>query len=248
MLKKTIGFLMVTFILANIISACGKSTTSADAKSLLTDLTAKGRLTINQPGWVHVIENIVYDTDAKDRGKMPSGQVVPLVQKIEIWYHIDDQKRVYQYVWTMTAQDGTEIQKIVFRNNLMYNLTTNISEALNPYPLSLDFQFADELNTFIANSKNIPVVTSAEINGKTATVFTLDEQLDTPRTTTDFTQPIINAGSIAYFDRDSGFLMRLMRTVVLADGSKRTYYTDNISIDPGVQPPQDVQNYVNGIW
>ncbi len=248
MLKKTIGFLMVTFILASVLSACGKSTTSADAKSLLTDLTAKGKLTINQPGWVHVIENIVYDTDAKDRGKMPSGQVVPLVQKIEIWYHIDDQKRVYQYVWTMTAQDGTEIQKIVFRNNLMYNLTTNISEALNPYPLSLDFQFADELNTFIANSKNIPVVTSAEINGKTATVFTLDEQLDTPRTTTDFTQPIINAGSIAYFDRDSGFLLRLMRTVVLADGSKRTYYTDDISIDPGVQPPQDVQNYVNGIW
>ena len=148
----------------------------------------------------------------------------------------------------MSAQDGTEIQKIVFRNNLMYNLTTNISETLNPYPLALDFQFADELDNFISNSNNHPVVTTAEINGKTTTVFTINEQLDTPRTTTDFTQPITYAGSIAYFDPDNGFLLRLLRTVVLADGSKRTYYTDNITIEPGAQPPQDIQNFVNGIW
>jgi hypothetical protein len=248
MFKKIIGFLWAATILGSLLSACGNSTTPAEAKKLLTDLTAKGRLAVNQPGWVHVIENIVYDTDAKDRGKMPSGQVVPLVQKIDIWYHINDEKRVYQYVWTMTAQDGTEIQKIVFRNNLMYNLTTNISEALNPYPLSLDFQFADEMDTFIANSKNIPVVTTANINGMTATVFTINEQLATPKTTTDFTQPITSAGTIAYFDPDNGFLLRLMRTVVLADGSKRTYYTDNLTIEPGVQPPQDIQNYANGIY
>lgn len=148
----------------------------------------------------------------------------------------------------MSAQDGTEIQKIVFRNNLMYNLTTNISETLNPYPLAPDFQFADELDNFISNSNNHPVVTTAEINGKTTTVFTINEQLDTPRTTTDFTQPITSAGSIAYFDPDNGFLLRLLRTVVLADGSKRTYYTDNITIEPGAQPQQDIQNYVNGIW
>jgi hypothetical protein len=248
MLKKFIGFLMVTAILTGLISACGNSTSAADAKKLLLDLTAKGRLTVNQPGWVHVIESIVYDTDSTDRGKLPSGLAIPLVQTIDIWYHINTDKRVYQYVWTMSAQDGTEIQKIVFRNNLMYNLTTNISEALNPYPLSLDFQFANELDNFISNSNNHPVVTTAEINGITATVFTINEQLDTPRTTTDFTQPITSAGSIAYFDPDTGFLLRLLRTVVLADGSKRTYYTDNITIEPGIQPPQDIQNYVNGIY
>lgn len=248
MLKKIIGLLMLTTILASLLSGCGNSTASADAKKLLADLTAKGRLTVNQPGWVHVVENIVYDTDTKDRGTLSSGQTIPLVQTIDIWYHIDQEKRVYQYVWTMSTQDGQEVEKIVFRNNLMYNLTTNISEALNPYPLALDFQFADEMDTFISNSKNHPVVATAQVNGKAATVFTLSEQLDSPRTTTDFTQPITTAGSIAYFDPDSGLLLRLLRTVVLADGSKRTYYTDNITIDPGVQPPQDIQNYVNGIW
>jgi hypothetical protein len=136
----------------------------------------------------------------------------------------------------------------VFRNNLAYNLTTNISEALNPYPLSLDFQFVNEFDVFISNGNGNPAVMTEEINGKTATVFTLNEQLDTPRTTTEFTQPITADGSVAYFDSENGFLLRLLRTVVLADGSKRTYYTDNITIDPGVQPPLDIQNYVNGIF
>jgi hypothetical protein len=248
MLKKFFGFLMVTTMLASLLSACGASTASSDARKLLTDLTANARLTVNQPGWVHVVENIVYDTDNQDRGKLSTGQTIPLVQAIDIWYHINDSKRVYQYVWTMSSQDGQTVETIVFRNNLAYNLTTNISEALNPYPLSLDFQFADELDNFISNSKNHPVVTTAEINGKSTTVFTLNEQLDTPRTATDFTQPITAAGSIAYFDAESGFLLRLLRTVVLADGSKRTYYTDDITIEPGVQPPQDIQNYVNGIF
>ncbi len=248
MLKKIIGFLMVTTIMSGFLSACGGTTTASDAKKLLSDLTANARLTVNQPGWVHVIEKVVYDTDTQDRGKLPNGQAVPLNQTIDIWYHIDENKRVYQYVWSLNTQDGQTIETIVFRNNLAYNLTTNISEALNPYPLSLDFQFQDEMDTFISNSNNQPVVSTDQINGKKSTVFTLIEKLDTPRTTTDFTQPIITAGSIAYFDPDSGFLLRLLRTVVLADGSKRTYYTDNITINPGAQPPADIQNYVNGIW
>jgi hypothetical protein len=190
MSKKIIWSLMVAAILASLLSACGNSTTSADAKKLLTDLTVKGRLAVNQPGWVHVTENVVYDTDNQDRGKLPNGLAIPLVQTIDIWYHIGEDKRVYQYVWALNTQDGQILETIVFRNNLAYNLTTNISEALNPFPLSLDFQFASELDNFISDSNNHPVVTTAKINGKTVTVFTLNAQLDTPRTTTDFTQPI----------------------------------------------------------
>lgn len=248
MLKKIIWFFIISAILASFLSACGNSSTSADAKKLLTDLTAKGRLAVNQPGWVHVTENVVYDTDSQDRGKLPNGQAIPLVQTIDIWYHINADKRVYQYVWALNTQEGQTLETIVFRNNLAYNLTTNLSEALNPFPLSLDFQFGNELDNFISDSNNHPVVTSDKIIGKTVTVFTINTQLDTPRTTTDFTQPIIADGSIAYFDSESGFLLRLLRTVVLADGSKRTYYTDNITIEPGVQPPPDIQNYVNGIY
>jgi len=92
------------------------------------------------------------------------------------------------------------------------------------------------------------VVTTEQVNGKTATVFTLDQNLASPRTTEDYKQTISAIGSIASFDQESGLLLKLVRTVTLADGTKRMFYIDNISVEKGVTPPQDIQNYVNGFW
>jgi hypothetical protein len=248
MLKKFFEYLVVSSILASLLPACGGSSADSNVRKILLDLTSKAKTMVNQPGWVHVTEKIVYDTDKQDRGTLSTGQTVPQIQTVDIWYHINEQKLVYQYVWTMSSQGGQTIETVVFRNNLAYNLTTNVSNPVNPYPLTLDFQFADEMDNYISRSGNHPIVTKAQVNGKTATVFTLDEQLTAPRTTTDYTQPIDAAGSIAYFDAESGLLLRLERLVVLVDGSKRTFYTDNITVETGVQPTQDVENYVNGLW
>ena len=248
MLRKLFAFLVVMSIFASLLSACGGSSADSNAKKLLAGLTSKAKTMINQPGWVHVTEKIVYDTDKQDRGTLSNGQAIPLVQTVDIWYHINESKLVYEYVWIMSSQDGETIEVTVFLHNLLYNLTTNVSNPLNPYSLTLDYQFADEMDYFISNSGNHPVVTTAEVNGKTATVFTLDEQLASPRTTEDYTQTINAIGSIAYFDAESGLLLKLERTVTLADGSKRTFFTDNITIETGVQPPLDVQDYVNGFW
>ncbi len=248
MLKKYFGLFVIVSILASLLAACGKPTSANDAKNLLLDLNRKARILVNQPGWVHVTEKIVYDTDQKDRGTLSTGQTVPLVQIIDIWYHINEEKKVYQYVWTMNTTDGQTVETVVFRNNLAYNITTNISTPVNPYPLSLDFEFADELDNFILNSENHPVVKNDTLDGKPVTVFTLNEKLATPRTTADYTQPVTTAGSIASFDSDSGLLLKLERTVVLADGSKRTFYTDTIAVETGVQPTLEAINFVNGIW
>jgi hypothetical protein len=70
-------------------------------------------------------------------------------------------------------------------NNVVYNLMESISNALNPYSLdTLDYQFANELTSFISN-KNHPVVKTIELDGKTTTVFTLEKELDTPRARMD---------------------------------------------------------------
>jgi hypothetical protein len=76
----------------------------------------------------------------------------------------------------------------------------------------------------------------------------LNQQLASPKTSEDFSQPIHDVGSVAYFDPESGLLRKLERTVTLADGSKRTFFTDNITIETGVQPPLYVQDYLNGFW
>jgi len=249
MLRKIFLFLVVMSISASLLSACGGASTDSNATQLLTGLNAKAKTLINQPGWVHVIEEIVYDTDKENRGTLSNGQTVPLVQTVDIWYHINEGKLVYQFVWTMSSQDGQTVETIVFMNNLIYNLTTNISNSLNPYSLkSLDYQFAAEMDDFINNSGNHPVVTTSEVDGKTVTVFTLNEQLDSPRIDEDYTQPINAIGSIAYFDSESGLILKLERIVTLADGSKRMFYIDNITIETGVQPPLDIQLYVNGMW
>ncbi len=248
MLKKTLVLLVVMSILASLLSACNGSSADSNAKKLLAGLNDKARTLYNQPGWVHVTEKIVYDTDKQDRGTLSNGLVIPLVQTVDIWYHINESKLVYQYVWIMSSQDGETIEVTLFLNSLLYNLTTNISNPLNPYSLTLDYQFADEMDYFISNSGNHPVLTTAELDGKTVTVFTLDEKLASPSTTEDYTQAVTALGSVAYFDSETGFLLKLVRNVTLADGTKRTFYTDNITIETGVQPPMDVQDYVNGFW
>jgi hypothetical protein len=249
MFKKYIMLCVVASMIAGLIASCnGSSSADADAKKLLTDLNAKARTLYSQPGWVHVTEKVVYDTDKKDRGTLSTGVVVPLTQIVDIWYHINDKKQVYEYVWQMSSQDGQPIEVTVFMNNTIYNLTTNISNPLNPYSLTLDYQFADEMDYFISSGGNHPVVSTVDLNGKPATVFTLNQKLATPKTSEDFTQPINEVGSIAYFDTASGFLLKLERTVTLADGSKRTFYTDNITIETGLQPPLYVQDYLAGFW
>jgi hypothetical protein len=248
MLKKILALLVVTSILASLLSACSGSSADNDAKKLLMELNSRARSLYNKPGWVHVTEKVVYDTDKQDRGTLSNGQVIPLVQTVDIWYHINESKLVYQYVWMMSSQAGETIEATVFLNSLLYNLTTNVSNPQNPYSLALDYQFADEMDYFISNSGNHPVVTTVKLDGKTATVFTLDEKLTSPSTTEDYTQAVYAVGSVAYFDSETGLLLKLVRNVTLADGTKRTFYTDNITIETGVQPPQDVQNYVNGFW
>jgi hypothetical protein len=250
MLKKIVLFLMVMAIAASLLSACRGSSAAADvnAKKLLADLNAKARLLYNQPGWVHVTQKITYDTDKQDRGTLPDGKAIPLVQVIDIWYHINENKLTYEFVWGMYSQDGQLVDLNVFRNYTVYDLTYNVSNPQNPYSLNLDYQFADEMDNFISKGGNHPVITTVMLNGKSATVFTLDEKLASPRTTEDYSQPITSSGSIVYFDTESGLLLKMERSVTLADGSKRTFYTDNMTIVTGVQPPLDIQNYANGIW
>ncbi len=247
MFKKIFAFFMVASMMTSLLSACGGTTSDNDAKKLLKVLNDKAIVLLDQPGWVHVNEKIVYDTDSQDRGTMPNGTAIPLVQNVDIWYHINDSRLVYQYVWTMNDKDGQVVEVIVFLNNLLYNLTTNVSNPQNPYTLTLDYQFADEMDSFISRSGH-PVVTTAQVNGKDATVFTLDEKLTAPKTTTDYTQALSAAASIASFDTQTGLLLKLVRTVILADGTQRTFFTDNITVETGVQPPLDIQDYVNGFW
>jgi hypothetical protein len=249
MLKKKITLLSVVMLLASLLSSCKSSlpTNDEEAMKLLSDLNTKGRLLTNQPGWVHVNETITYDIDAPDRGTLMNGATVPLEQKIDIWYHINDGKRVYEYVWIMSDKHGETVDVGVYMNDNLYDLMNNTSSPLNPYYLKLDYQFETEMESFIERGGH-PVVTSEVLNGKTATVFTLNESLSEPKTSTDYTQPFVAASSTAYFDAETGLLLRVERSVTFQDGTRRIFFIDDLVIEADVQPTEEVLNYVNGFW
>jgi hypothetical protein len=76
----------------------------------------------------------------------------------------------------------------------------------------------------------------------------LEKKLDEATSSDDFSQPITHIGTIATFDSQTGLLLRLERTVTLEDGTKRTFYSDRISIETGVLPPDNILLYVSGFW
>jgi hypothetical protein len=249
MIKKVSILTTLLILAAGLLAGCSTSIGDQAAQEELETLNTTARELINQPGWVHLVEHIVYDIDKPDRGSMSNGTVVPLEQTVNIWYHINDLKQVYQYVWEMTTLEGEPVETIVYLNNLMYNLTTNVSETLNPYNLgALDYKFSSELEYFIANNKTSPKVESGELDGVPVRIFTLEKKLDEATSSNDFSQPITHIGTIATFDSQTGLLLRLERTVTLEDGSKRTFYTDRINIEIGVLPPDNILLYVSGFW
>ena len=249
MLKKIVSLLAVVSIMAGLLSACGKTSSDNSVQTRLDELNAQAKKLINQPGWVHVTEKITYDTDLEDRGVMPKGQVVPLIQTVDIWYHLNDRKLVYEYVWLMTNQDGELVQVIVFLNNVIHNLMTTVSTPMNPYSLGpLDHQFSSDVEDYVTRLKKQPVLKVMDLNGESVAVFTVEEQLETPSTIDDYQQPVTAVRSVAYFDQGSGLLRRIERFVTLEDGSERAFYTNDITIEIKVQPPQDILDYTNRIW
>jgi hypothetical protein len=82
MLKKILVLLLVASIYASLLSACGGSSTDKKAQEQLAELNNKAESYINQSGWVHVTERIVYDTDKEDRGVMSNGKPIPLFRQL----------------------------------------------------------------------------------------------------------------------------------------------------------------------
>jgi hypothetical protein len=249
MFKKILPVLGIVFILGSVLTACTGEKSDQAALDKLNELNRQARLLINQPGWLHLKEEVVFDTDKENRGTLSNGTVVPLEHFIDSWYHINQEKKVYQYVWELSNLDGEVIQTMVFKDNLLNDLTSNGSQGMNPYSLdSLDFNFDDELSRYIANQWGHPKVTTSELDGKAVTVFTLNTTLGEAEISEDFTQPIKRVLSIFTYDSSSGLLIKLERTVTLQDGTKRTYHTEVLKVETGVEPPESVINYVNGIW
>jgi hypothetical protein len=243
MFKKISLFLAVLFIATNLLTACQSSNTTSNVSP--TDLIT---LLNNKPGWLHVTEKATYDVDKENLGTLSNGAVIPLQYEVNTWYHINDRGLVFQYVLIQTTMDNETVQVSVFMDQLITNLMTNTVIQKQPYSLgAMDYHFSDEMVDFTDRTGKPATLKLTKVDGHQAAVFTLDETLSEPATTENYTQPVYGTRTIAYYDTQSGLLFRLERIRIFKDGSERTFYRTDITVEQNATPPSEVLDYLNHI-
>jgi hypothetical protein len=250
MFKKISFFLVVLFIATNLLTACQSSSTPSNVSptDLITLLNKKSKDITIQPGWLHVTEKATYDVDKENLGTLSNGAVVPLQYQVDTWYHINDRGLVFQYVLIQSTLDGETVQVSVYTDQVIRNLMTNTVIQKEAYSLgAMDYHFSDEMVDFTDRTGKSATLKLTKVDGHQAAIFTLDETLSEPTTTENYNQPVYGTRTIAYYDTQSGLLFRFERIRIFKDGSERTFYYTDITVEQNANPPADILDYLKGV-
>jgi hypothetical protein len=250
MFKKFAFFLAALFLAANLLTACQPSdvTNGVSPTDLMTLLNKKATAITKKPGWLHVTETVVYDVDKENLGVLPNETVIPLEYKMETWYHINPQGKVYEYVQIQSTMDGDIVQVSVFVNQVIVNVITNYALQMPPYALGqLDYRFSNEMADFMSRTGKNPKLKIATRDGHNAAIFTLEETLSEPITTDNYNDQVYGTRTIAYYDTENGLLFRLERIRIFKNGPERTFYRTDITVEQNATPPDDILDYLKGI-
>ncbi len=173
-------------------------------------LTTRWRETLlTSPGWVHLT---VHHYSPEDLGSLPNGQPILNNRLDESWYLLDDFGMVITSIFTMNDLDGNPFQISVIQDGVARNLTLGEESTFDPYPLELDYDFAQHTAQSPALGSNLTRRQVTLNDGRPAVQFTLREG-----------QP--PAGQLmieeeAAYDPESGALLEL--AVYKLDTSERT--------------------------
>jgi hypothetical protein len=163
------------------------------------------------PGWYHIVSQ--HNRADKEVGRLPNGQPIPLDYIMDGWYKVNS-GLVEAGVFIMRDFEGVEVQKSVYQDGVIRNLTFGIEHLAEPAPLYLDFGFRRSLAEITTNAHQL-TRTQVMLRDKTMSVFTIEseESLDA---IAGFDQPITGSAYSAYFDSVDGSLVRVERTFVIA--------------------------------
>jgi hypothetical protein len=103
------------------------------------------------------------------------------------------------------------------------------------------------MTEFIERTGEQPSVMVTDVDGRQAVVFEIEEMLEEPVVSESYIEPVNGVRSVACYDMETGLLFRLERIRIFADGSERTYYSTEITVETDAQPPQVVLDYMSGM-
>jgi hypothetical protein len=250
MFKKLTFFLAALFLVANLLTSCQSNNAASGVSptDLMSVLNKKSTAITIKTGWLHVIENVVYDVDKENLGTLPNNTVIPLEYKTGTWYHINDQGQVYEYVQTQSTKAGDIVQVSVFMDKVIVNLMTNFVLPMTPYTLgALDYRFANEMADYTSRTGKTPKLEITTVDGHNAAIFTIEETLSEPATTENYNEQVYGVRTIAYYDTNTGLLFRLERIRIFKDGSERNFYRTDITVEQNTIPPADILDYLKHI-
>ena len=250
-MNKKIMFLLLALLLAaNLLTGCtsSDSTSAVSPTDLMTLLNKKATAITKKAGWLHLTENIVYDVDKENLGLLPNGAAIPLQHKMETWYHISPAGKVYEYVQIQTAMDGEILQYSTYKDQVISNPITNYSMQMPSYPLeALDYHFSKEMADFMDRTGQNAKVKVTTKDGHNAAIFTIEETLSEPTTTENYKEPIYGTRTVAYFDTDTGLLFHLERIRIFKNGTERTFYRTDITVEQNATPTNEILDYLKGV-
>lgn len=250
MFKKILYVLVSLLIATNLLTSCksSESTSGISPTDLMALLNKKAAAISKKPGWLHMTEVIAYDVDSENLGILSNETVIPLEYKMETWYHIGPDGKVYEYVQIQSTMDDEIIQTSMFKDGVIINFITNYALEMPPYSLgSLDYRFSNEMADFMSRTSKSANVKVTTMNGRNTAIFTLNETLSEPTVAENYKEPVYSTRTIAYYDTDNGLLFRLERIRIFKNGSERTFYTTDITVEPNVTPPNEILDYLKGV-
>jgi hypothetical protein len=250
MFTKLMFFLLALLLAATLLTGCqsSDSTSGVSPTDLMTLLNKKANAITGKSGWLHLTETIVYDVDKENLGVLPNGGFIPLDHKIETWYHISPEGKVYEYVQIQSSVDGEIIQYSVYKDQVISNPITNYAMQMPPYPLgSLDYHFSNEMVDFMDRTGQSAKVKVTKKDGHNAAIFTLVETLSKPTTTENYQEPIYGTRTVAYYDTDTGLLFHFERIRTFKNGSERTFYRTDITVEQNATPTYEILDYLKGV-
>jgi hypothetical protein len=202
-------------------------------------LNDKAKQRFLKPGWLYIKIISEGNTDLGNRGVLPNGQILSEDHTSEIWYHLDDQNRVIEFVSIDRAADGQIIQSGVFRNGVQWNSATNETLEVKPFALeTLDFGVLRDAQV---HDQTTPQVQSDDmLDGRLVVRFDSIERYAKPLQFAVFNQGVVANEGRAYFDPTTGQLLRRELIAHLADGSERIVSRSTFEFKSGVTPPAEV--------
>lgn len=195
-------------------------------------------------GWLHVVTT--YDRGVLEAGALEDGSTIPVDFTLDRWYLLNSSGEVYQSVGVMRDMSGETKQTVVFSGGVSLNLATGERRPQTPYPLNLDFGFADSLSRGPDWYGSLDRRESA-LAGESVIQFTTREQFSEAIEFTGFSMTFTAVERRAYFNADDGKLM-LLRTVGFGDDGEEIFISEvqHVLIEYS-EPPQELLLILEGV-